>query len=92
MRTLLAIAVVLLAGITALLAIQTFDHPAEIWSYTVLAPKDEDLFKELDHAGALGWEVIFARRASNGEGASATMSYEMILKHRGAARFLQRQQ
>jgi hypothetical protein len=79
------LSVALLVVIVALLAVQTFDHPPDIWSYTVLAPKDEDLIKELNHAGALGWEVVSARRAASGEGTSSTASYEMILKRRGAA-------
>lgn len=53
MRILLSVAVVLLAVIAALLAVQTFDHPPDIWSYAVVAPKDEDLIKELNQAGAL---------------------------------------
>jgi hypothetical protein len=86
MRILLLVTVVLLAGIAALLAVQTFDHPPDIWSYAVLTPKDEDLMEDLNKAGALGWEVVFARRATRGEGASSsTFSYEMILKRRGAA-------
>jgi hypothetical protein len=51
------VAVVLLAGIATLLAVETFRHPPEIWSYAVIAPKDEDLIKELNRAGSLGWEV-----------------------------------
>jgi hypothetical protein len=39
--------------------------------------------KELNKAGALGWEVVSARRAASGEGTFATAAYEMILKRRG---------
>ena len=85
MRILLSISVVLLAVIAVLIAVQTFDHPPDVWSYIVLAPKDEDLIKELNQAGALGWEVVSSRRATSGEGSSSTASYEMILKRRGAA-------
>ena len=83
MRILLPIAVLLLAGIAALPAVQIFDHPPDRWSYVVLAPKDEDLIKELNQAGALGWEVVSARRATGGEGVASKAAYEMILKRRG---------
>jgi hypothetical protein len=85
LRILLIVAVVLLTGIAALLAIQTFYHPPDDWSYMVLAPKDENLFEELDKAGALGWEVVSARRATAGEGVTAKAAYEMILKRRRPA-------
>jgi hypothetical protein len=84
LRILLSVAVVLLAGIAALLAVQTFDHPPDIWSYVVIAPKDEELMKDLNRAGSLGWEVVSARRATSGEGSLSNASYEMILKRRGA--------
>ena len=85
MRILLSVAVVLLAGIATLLAVETFRHPPEIWSYAVIAPKDEDLIKELNRAGSLGWEVVSARRATSSEYKPSGASYEMILKRRGAA-------
>lgn len=84
LRILLSVAVALLAAIAALLGVQTFQHPPDIWSYLILAPKDENLIKELDRAGALGWEVVSARRATTGEGRLSTASFEMILKRRGA--------
>jgi len=84
LRILLSISVALLAVIVVLIAVQTLYHPPDEWSYIVLAPKDEDLIKELNQAGALGFEVESSRRATNGEGSSSTASYEMILKRRGA--------
>jgi hypothetical protein len=74
----------LLFVIAGLLGLETFSHPPDRWSYMIIAPKDEDLLKQLDEAGAQGWEVISSRRASSGEGSRSTMSYEMILKRRGA--------
>jgi hypothetical protein len=83
MRILLSIAVVLLAVIAALLALQTFEHPPDKWSYGIVAPKDDDLIETLDRLGSMGWEVVAARRATSGEGVYSTASYEMILKRRG---------
>ena len=83
MRILLSIAVFLLAVIAGLLTILTFNRPADTWSYVILAPKDENLIKELNQAGALGWEIVAARRATSGEGALSSASYEIILKRRG---------
>jgi len=91
LRILLSVSVVLLAGIAALLAVQTFNRPLGIWSYAVIAPKDEDLIKELNQAGSLGWEVVSARRATAGEDGLSGASYEMILKRRGAPELLARQ-
>jgi hypothetical protein len=68
MRKDLAIVMLLLAAITVLLGIQTFNQPSDTWSYTILAPTDENLIKELNRAGAAGWEVVSARRATGAEG------------------------
>jgi hypothetical protein len=81
---------VIVIVIVVLLAVQTFNYPPGTWSYAILAPKDEDLTKELNEAGALGWEVVSARRATSGQGGSSTASYEMILKRRGAAHLQER--
>jgi len=83
----LLVAVALLLGITVLVGVQTFNHPSEVWSYTILAPNDDNLIKDLNRAGASGWEVVSARRATSGEGAAAAASYELILKRRGSSAF-----
>jgi hypothetical protein len=57
LRVLLSISVAVLAVIAVLIAVQTFYHPPDEWSYIVLAPKDEDLIKELNQAGALGLKL-----------------------------------
>ena len=75
--------VLLLAVLTGLLAFQTFGTPREGWSYAIMAPKDFEFVEVLNKAGALGWEVVSARRAVDGEGRLTTSSYEMILKRRG---------
>jgi hypothetical protein len=82
-RILLSVAVILLGAIASLLAVQTLHHPPEEWQYTVIAPSDADLEKVLNNDGADGWEVVSSRRASSGEGANSTFSYELILKKRG---------
>jgi hypothetical protein len=81
-RILLSITVIFLGAIATLLAIQTFDHPPEKWQYAVIAPNDANLEKVLNNDGADGWEVVSSRRASSGEGANSTFSYELILKKR----------
>lgn len=83
MRILLSIVALLLAVIAGLLTIQTFNRPADTWSYVIIAPKDENLIKELNQAGAFGWEIVAARRATTGEGVLSSASYEIILKRRG---------
>lgn len=48
-------------------------------------PKDEELKTVIDKLGAEGWEMVSARRASDGDTRDPKMSYEMIFKKRGAA-------
>jgi hypothetical protein len=57
----------------------------EQWQYTVAAPKDEDLSAVVNKLGASGWELVSARRASDGDSKDPKMSYEMIFKKRGSA-------
>ena len=57
----------------------------EQWQYTIASPKDVELKTAMDKLGADGWELVSARRASDGDRINPTMSYEMILKKRGAA-------
>jgi hypothetical protein len=52
----------------------------------IAAPKDEELKTVIDKLGADGWELVFARRASDGDSRDPKMSYEMIFKKRGAQR------
>lgn len=82
-RVMTFVVVILLGTIASLLAVQTFDHPPERWQYTVVAPSDANLKNVLDRAGADGWEVVSARRASNGDSENPTFSYELIMKKRG---------
>jgi hypothetical protein len=57
----------------------------EQWQYTIAAPKDEELKTTIDKLGADGWELVSARRASDGDSKNPKMSYEMIFKKRGIA-------
>lgn len=47
------------------------------WEYMIEAPKDETFANEINKSGAVGWELVFARRAI-GEGKQA--GYELIYK------------
>ena len=57
----------------------------EQWQYTIAAPKDEELQTTIDKLGAEGWELVAARRASDGDTTKPKMAYEMIFKKRGIA-------
>lgn len=50
------------------------------WEYMILSVPDEMFTQQLDRLGANGWEMVFARRASDGNTTHSTMSYEMIFK------------
>ena len=83
----LSVIVLLLVLILLVLSGQMFLNRAlpEQWQYAVAAPKDEELKAVTDKLGADGWELVFARRASDGASTNPTMSYEMIFKKRGAS-------
>lgn len=51
------------------------------WTYTIIAPADADLRKELDEAGRNGWEIVAARRAVTND----IPAYELILKRPASA-------
>ena len=84
MRTLLSIAVLMLAVIAGLLAFEIFHRQSEQWSYTIIAPSDSDFIEELNKLGASGWEIVSARRASLVPSIDI-MSYEVIMKRHGVA-------
>jgi hypothetical protein len=87
MKSLIAIAITLLAALVGMTAIQLFrtgqshSPDADQWTYIVAAPKDEDLVHTLNQLGNQGWEIVSTRRATSGDSSPA---YEMILKHKGA--------
>lgn len=47
------------------------------WEYTIQSPDDHSLDEELNTLGTSGWELVFARRATNYSG---TAKYEMIFR------------
>lgn len=77
---LLTIIAVLLA---ALLAVQVVDTlgagPAPTWEYSVVGVPDLEFEAMTAALGSAGWELVFARRASNEAG---DMLYECIFKRR----------
>lgn len=51
------------------------------WAYRIENVSDIGFNASMATLGAEGWELVFARRAGNGEsGAALVMSYEMILR------------
>ncbi|MBW4490749.1 MAG: type IV pilin-like G/H family protein [Trichocoleus desertorum ATA4-8-CV12] len=54
--------------------------PAVQWEYRVEGIDDTDFSSQMQLLGRSGWEVASARRATSGEGSSATGLYEVILK------------
>jgi hypothetical protein len=77
------------AVITALLALLLIVHVAPIvvpdrtapsWEYRIESLKDGEFRSEMNRIGNAGWELVFARRAISGEGASSEASYEVIFK------------
>lgn len=50
------------------------------WEYSIEAIPDASFVKTLNSRGAEGWEIVSARRASDGATYNPTFSYEVILK------------
>jgi len=74
----------LLSIVAALLLLILFElEKPQRWHYTIIAPSDDQLTTILDKAGSEGYEMVFARRASNGEkGSDMKMAYEIIMKRK----------
>ena len=72
---LIAILLVLVAS-----AVLSQVRSAQAWEYRIESPSDEEFAKSINAFGAEGWELVFARRATSGEGATSKASYEMIFK------------
>jgi hypothetical protein len=77
-------AVVLLLIIQIVLAVYTVAFgakPAErSWEYQIVAIPDSLFDTKLNELGKDGWEIVSARRASDGSTYAPTFSYELILK------------
>jgi len=74
---------VLIAVAVFVAGLQIFQAITRAWSvtryeYTIVGPPDEELAAQLQTLGQAGWELISARRATNGAGERATAKYEMI--------------
>jgi hypothetical protein len=67
--------------IAGLLAYQRLGpEPTRTWEYKIVAPPDAAFELTINQLGKHGWEIVSARRATSGEGYSATAAYELILK------------
>ncbi len=73
-------------GILGLLAWQAFGSIPKIsperWEYKIADVPDTAFTGQTNDLGQAGWELISARRASDGSETSPTYSYEMIFKRR----------
>lgn len=56
------------------------DPPREKWEYKIEAIQDETFDGDINTLGNQGWELVFARRASNGNKSGRDFSYEIIFK------------
>lgn len=50
------------------------------WEYKIESIPDRSFDQRINAMGREGWELVFARRASDGSDYSPTFSYEMIFK------------
>lgn len=58
---------------------QKIDAPVQ-WEYKIESFPDRFFDQRMNTMGRDGWELVFARRASDGSDYSPTFSYEMIFK------------
>lgn len=78
-----AIIVILILGLFVIPFFRsTFTQVAPVpqWEYTIISVPDYSFDRKMNEFGADGWDVVFARRASDGNTYSPTFSYELILK------------
>lgn len=54
--------------------------PKPKWEYLIRSIDDATFDKDMDTLGAHGWEMVFARRASDGVTYAPTFKYEVICK------------
>jgi hypothetical protein len=62
------------------LALWSDFKPSMKWEYKIESVPDSTFESGMSALGDEGWELVFARRASSGEGSSAVFSYEMVFK------------
>jgi hypothetical protein len=70
-----------IALIAVLLTVDVFGR-TESWAYDIVSPTDSDLGSKLTQMGLDGYELVFARRASDATEQTSTARYEMIFKRR----------
>jgi hypothetical protein len=68
------------AGIVRMDAIKEKINSTIEWEYRVESIPDRSFDQRINAMGKDGWELVFARRASDGADYSPVFSYEMILK------------
>lgn len=68
-----------IAGILAYKFLHKPDHPQR-FEYKIESITDKDFIDGVNKLGNDGWDLVFARRATSGEGYLSTASYEMIFK------------
>jgi hypothetical protein len=73
-------------GILGLLVWQAFGSVPKVsperWEYKIADVPDTAFTSQTNDLGHSGWELVSARRASDGSDTSPTYSYEMIFKRR----------
>jgi hypothetical protein len=50
------------------------------WEYKIASLSDATFDAEVNLLGTEGWELVFARRARDGEGAAESVAYEMVFR------------
>ena len=67
-------------GITRIDAMNEKINAPVLWEYRIESVPDASFDSRINAMGKDGWELVFARRASDGSDYSPTFSYEMIFK------------
>jgi hypothetical protein len=68
------------AGIARIDAVNEKINASIQWEYRIESFPDRSFDQRISAMGKDGWELVFARRASDGADYSPTFSYEMIFK------------
>ena len=68
------------SGLAKLSAVSDKMNAPGQWEYRIESLPDRTFDQRINALGQEGWELVFARRASDGSDYSPTFSYEMIFK------------